>query len=119
MLSYIYKILIKPMSNKRKNGSGKRKSYTSQFKLDRSIEAIKKDNLSEVSRKYDLSVNLISNWKDRLIEQGAKIFETSPDQENRELKTKIAKLEQMLGKKEVELNLLKNFSDFYESQNTP
>lgn len=107
------------MPYKRKTGSGKRKSYTSQFKFDRSVEAIKKSNLSEVSRKYDVSVNLISNWKDRLLEQGAKIFETSPDQERNELKIKIAKLEQMLGKKEVELSLLKNFSDFYESQNTP
>lgn len=107
------------MNYKQKNGSGKRKSYTSQFKFDRSIEAIKRNNLSEVSRKYDVSVNLISNWKDRLLEQGAKIFETSPDQERNELKIKIAKLEQMLGRKEVELNLLKNFSDFYESRNTP
>lgn len=107
------------MPYKKKNGSGKRKTYTPQFKLDRSVEAIKTGNLSVVSRKYDLSVNLISNWKDRLLEQGAKIFETSPDQERNELKDKIAKLEQMLGKKEVELNLLKNFSDFYESRNTP
>lgn len=107
------------MNYKQKNGSGKRKAYTSQFKFDRSIEAIKKDNLSEVSRKYDVSVNLISNWKDRLLEQGARIFETGPDQERNELKAKIAKLEQILGKKEVELNLLKNFSDFYESRNTP
>lgn len=106
------------MPYKQKNGSGKRKSYSPQFKLDRSVEALKTGNLSEVSRKYDLSVNLISNWKDRLLEQGTRIFETSPDQERNELKAKIAKLEQMLGKKEVELNLLKNFSDFYESRNT-
>ena len=107
------------MSYKRKTGSGKRKSYAPQFKFDRSVEALKTSNLSEVSRKYDLSVNLISNWKDRLLEQGARIFEASPDQERNELKIKIAKLEQMLGKKEVELSLLKNFSDFYESRNTP
>lgn len=107
------------MNYKQKIGSGKRKSYTPQFKMDRSVEAIKTNNYSEIARKYDISVNIVSNWTNHLLEQGARIFETSPDQENKELKAKIAKLEQMLGKKEVELNLLKNFSDFYESRNTP
>ena len=97
----------------------KRKQYTSQFKLDRAIEAIKNDNLSEISRKYGLGANLISNWKSHLLEQGSHIFETSPNRENKELKSQIAKLEQMLGKKEIELNLIKNFSDFYQSRNTP
>ncbi len=57
-------------------------------------------------------------WIKHLNEQGFHIFETTPDQQNKQLKGKIAKLEQMVGKKEVELNLLKNFSDFYESQDT-
>jgi len=42
-------------------------------------------------------------------EQGFHVFETSPDQQNKQLKNKIANLEQMVGKKEVELNLLKIF----------
>jgi len=54
-----------------------------------------------------------------LLERGYRIFETSPDQELGGLKKQIAKLEQMVGKKEVELNLLKNFSDFYSSQSSP
>jgi len=95
-----------------------RKQYSPQFKIDRTIDAIKTGNLSEVSRKYGVSVNILSNWTTRFMEQGSRIFETSPDQEKNILKNKIAKLEQMLGKKEVELNLLKNFSDFYESKNT-
>jgi len=32
------------------------------------------------------------------------------------LKKKIAQMEQLLGKKEIELNLIKNFADFYSSQ---
>jgi len=78
-------------------------------------EAIKTNNLSEISRKYNVPVNVISIWVKRLNEQGSHVFETSPDQQNRQLKNKIANLEQMVGKKEVELNLLKNFSDFYLS----
>ena len=101
------------------NSSKKRKTYMPQFKFDRAIEAVKKDNLSEISRKYNVNVNVISHWRDQLLERGSHIFATLPDQENKELKTKIAKLEQMIGKKEVELSLIKNFSDFYASRNTP
>ena len=96
-----------------------RKNYSPQFKFDRALEAIKIDNLSEISRKYGVSINVLSNWRSQLLQRGTQVFETSPNQEKNILKNKIGKLEQMLGKKEVELNLLKNFSDFYESQNTP
>jgi len=95
----------------------KRKQYTSQFKFDRAIEAIKTGNLSEVSRKYDIAVNVLSNWRSELLKKGAQTFVMTPDKEQKQLKAKIAKLEQMLGKKEVELSVLKNFSDFYESEN--
>lgn len=94
-----------------------RKSYAPQFKFDRAIETVKNGNLSEISRKYAVSVNILSMWRSALLEKGSHIFETSPDQEKNELKAKIAKLEQMIGKKEIELNLLKNFSDFYQSRN--
>lgn len=95
-----------------------RRKHTPQFKFNLAKEAVKTGNLSEVSRKYGVGVNIISTWMKRLEEQGFHIFETTPDQQNKQLKGKIAKLEQMVGKKEVELNLLKNFSDFYESQDT-
>jgi transposase len=99
--------------------SNKRKQYSPQFKFDRALEAIKSANLSEISRKYGVSVNVLSNWRSELLKRGAQTFTTTPDQENNRLRAKIAKLEQMLGKKEVELNVLKNFSDFYASQDTP
>jgi len=102
-----------------KSSTGKsRKKYTAQFKFNLAKEAIKSGNLSEISRRYDVSVSIISTWAKHLEDQGYHIFETTPDQENHELKGKISRLEQMVGKKEIELNLLKNFSDFYASQNT-
>lgn len=100
-------------------GSRKNNKYTPQFKLDRALEALRTDNVAEIARKYDLNANLLYLWKGQLLERGFQIFETSPDQAVSELKTKVARLEQMLGKKEVELSLLKNFSDFYSSRNTP
>jgi len=99
--------------------SGKsRKKYTAQFKYKLAQEAIKAGNLSEIARKYGVGANLLSKWIKQLEEHGFHIFETTPDQQNKHLQDKIAKLEQMVGKKEVELSLLKNFSDFYRSQDT-
>ena len=89
-----------------------RKQYTAQFKFDRAVEAIKTDNLSTLGRKYGIGVNLLSRWRQDLLSRGYRVFENGPDQENQHLHQQINKLEQMVGKKEVELNLLKNFSDF-------
>ena len=106
------------MSFPKTTGKKARKKYTPQFKFNLAKEAIKTGNLSEISRKYGVGVNILSTWVKHLEDQGFHIFETTPDQQNKQLKGKIAKLEQMVGKKEVELNLLKNFSDFYQSQDT-
>lgn len=99
--------------------SKNRKQYSPQFKFDRALEAIKTGNISEISRKYGVSVNILSKWRSELLTRGGQIFAANSDQEKNRLQSKIAKLEQMLGKKEVELNVLKNFSDFYASQDTP
>jgi len=96
----------------------KKTNYTPQFKLDRALEAVQTNNISEIARKYNLNPNLLYIWRDQLIERGISVFETSPNQTVNELKAKVGKLEQMIGKKEVELNLLKNFSDFYSSRST-
>jgi len=104
-------VVTKVTSRRKKN------SYSSQFKLDRALEAVKTNNIADIARKYNLSSNLLYLWRDQLIERGAALFETAPDGEVKELKNKVGKLEQMIGKKEVELSLLKNFSDFYSSRN--
>jgi transposase len=100
-------------------GAPKRKkaSYSPQFKLDRALEAISTNNVAEIARKYNLSPNVIYLWRDQVIERGTSIFNGSNNNETKELKAKVSKLEQMIGKKEVELSLLKNFSDFYSSRN--
>ncbi len=110
------------MSQAKKAGAAgyrKKKVYTAQFKFDRVVDILKGGNAAEIGRKYEVNPNLLYLWRDQLAERGVKAFENSPDQVLGELKTKVARLEQMLGKKEVELNLLKNFSDFYSSRSAP
>lgn len=108
-----------PVTANKNISSKKKNKHAPQFKLDRALDILRSNNVSEVARKYGLNPNLLYVWRDQLLERGAAIYETTPDQTVNELKGKVARLEQMVGKKEVELNLLKNFSDFYSSRNTP
>jgi len=92
-----------------------RKQHTAAFKTTVALAAVKSQKAAEVARKYGVTAGLVSKWKKQLEEHGSTVFETAPDKENRELKKKVEKLEQLIGKKEVELALIKNFVDFYES----
>jgi len=95
-----------------------RKQYTSEFKFKLVQESLKNDNMTAVARKYGMNFGLLAKWKNHFMEHGKQVFETNIDKEKEDQRKKIAKLEQLIGKKEIELNLIKNFSDFYESQNT-
>lgn len=94
----------------------KRNNYTPRFKFDRVVESIKNDNVAQVARQYGIGANLLSKWRSEFLEGGHSFFETKPNQEVENLKKQIHRLEQLLGKKEIELALIKNFADFYESQ---
>jgi len=95
-----------------------RKQYTPEFKFKLVEESIRNENMTEVARKHGVNFTLLAKWKNYFLEHGKQVFETNSGKDTEELKKKIAKLEQIIGKKEIELNLIKNFSDFYESKNT-
>jgi len=67
----------------------------------------------DVSRQYGVTSGLVSKWVAQVKQHGYVVFETTPDKERQELRARVGKLEQLIGKKEVELSLLKNFMDFY------
>lgn len=86
---------------------GKR-TYSSDFKLQVVLEALQSEGTdAEVARAYDIHPVTLSNWKTKLKENGSKAFGGSD--ELKQKKKKIAKLERMIGQKEVEIALLKNF----------
>jgi transposase-like protein len=92
---------------------GKRKKHTPKFKFTAVLESIQKDSVAEVARKYGINANQLSTWRKRFFDDGYAVFESTKDQEKQRLEKKLAKMEQLLGKKEVELSLLKNYLDFY------
>ena len=70
------------------------RTYSPEFRLQVVLEALQSDGTdAEVARAYDVHPVTLSNWKKKL----------------KEKKDKIAKLERVVGKKEVEIALLKNF----------
>jgi len=93
----------------------KKRVHSPDFKFKVAQEAIKTGKSVETARSYGITHGLLSKWKSQIQDNGHTLFETAPDKENKELRKKMARLEQIIGKKEVELNLVKNFMDFYES----
>ncbi len=95
-----------------------KKKYTSKTKFDIVMETIKSGNVVEVARRHGISHGILSTWRKHFLESAPQVFESTTNKEITNLNNKVKDLERMLGKKEVEVNLLKNFSDFYQSQNT-
>ena len=89
-----------------------RRKHSAQIKLQIALQALSgRKSVQEISREYDINPNLISKWKKKLQEEGFRVFETkTPKNDPRK---KIAELENIIGKKEVEIQLLKKYLGFY------
>lgn len=82
--------------------------YTSRFKFQVVLEVLRTTkNIGQVAKMYGVHPVTITNWKKELIEKGPEIF----GQQNtlQEYEKKIQELERLIGHKEVEIALLKNF----------
>jgi len=84
----------------------KRKVYTSRVKFQAVIEVLKGKAVGEVARAYGFHPTMFSKWRKKFEEQGYQIFdEGKEDESNR----KVDELTRLVGKKEVEIELLKKF----------
>jgi transposase-like protein len=85
------------------------KRYSAKFKFNVVLEALKSPEKSdaEVARAMEVHPATLSRWKREFEEKGPEVFGGS--EEVKEYEERIGQLERMLGQKEVELALLKNF----------
>ena len=84
------------------------KRYSPKLKFQVVLELLKGDKTpAQVGRTYNVHPNSAGLWKRAFLEKGPEIF--SKDGVVAEYERRIAELEQLLGKKEVEIALLKNF----------
>jgi transposase-like protein len=84
------------------------KRYSPQLKFQIVLELLRGDKTpGQVAKAYGVHPNSASAWKRTFLEKGAEVF--AQDGTVAEYERRIAELERLLGKKEVEIALLKNF----------
>lgn len=82
--------------------------YSPKLKFQLVLEVLTCDKtVGQVAKAYGLHPNSVSAWKQTFLEKGPEIF--AQDGTVAQYEQRIAELEQLLGKKEVEIALLKNF----------
>jgi transposase-like protein len=84
------------------------KRYSPNLKFQVVLELLEGNKtVAQVAKAYGIHPNTASGWKRDFLEKGPEIF--AQDGTVAEYERRIAELEQLLGKKEVEIALLKNF----------
>ena len=85
-----------------------RRKYSSKIKFHAVLETLKGDrDVGQIARAYGIHPRSIYFWKDQFMEKGPEVF--SEKNIVSQYEKGIAGLEQMIGKKEVEIALLKIF----------
>jgi transposase len=86
----------------------KPKTYTPKFKFQLVLEVLQGERSEvELGRIYGVHHTTLSKWKRQFMERGAEVF--SGDEEVKRYEKRVAELERMIGQKEIELALSKNF----------
>ena len=84
------------------------KRYTAKFKFQVVVELLSGEKTAaQVAKAYGIHPNTANSWKKAFLEKGAEVF--SQESMIAEYERRIAEMEQLLGKKELEIALLKNF----------
>jgi transposase len=88
--------------------ANKPKSYTPRFKFQIVLEVLQGERSEvELGRVYGVHHTTISKWKRHFLEHGPEVF--GGNEEVKRYEKRVADLERMIGQKEVELALLKNY----------
>lgn len=84
------------------------KPYPPKLKFQIVLELLQSNkSLGQVAKAYGVHPNSILGWKETVLGKGPELFRK--DSTVAEYEKRIAQLEQLLGRKEVEIALLKNF----------
>jgi len=84
------------------------KRYSPKLKFQIVLELLRGEKtVGQVAKAYGVHPNSASTWKRAVLEKGPEIF--AQNSTVAEYERRIADLERLLGKKEVEIALLKNF----------
>lgn len=86
----------------------KRRNFSSEFKAKVALDSLRgSKTLTELSQKYKVHPNAISNWRKQLLENLPGIFDGKRGSKPRETEELTNRLYQQIGKLQVELEWLK------------
>ena len=86
----------------------KGKRYSPRFQFQVVLEVLKGDREAvEIARAYNIHPTTVSRWKQEFLEKGAEVF--GEGKAVAQYEKRLRELEQLLGRKEVEIALLRNF----------
>jgi transposase len=92
--------------------SGKKTSYSNEFKFKVALDAIRSDKtLAELVAEYNVASSLISKWRKQLLECGSNAFAATYSQQSND---KEKNLYEQLGRQAMEINYLKKFVERYQ-----
>lgn len=91
------------MNQRKKKG----KRYSPKLRFTAAIEAIKGKDLGRIAKYYGVHPTSVGHWRDQVLEKGPDLF--SSQSATATYEKRIAQLEQLVGKKELEIAFLKNF----------
>ncbi len=84
------------------------KRYSAKLKFQVALELLRGEKtLAQVAKAYGIHPNTALAWKQTFLDKGPEVF--GQDGTVAEYERRLADLERLLGKKEVEVALLKNF----------
>ena len=85
-----------------------RKRYSPKLKFQVVLEALAGEKTpGQIAKQYGIHPNSVALWKRAFLERGPELF--AEDSTVQQYERRLADLEQLLGKKEVEIALLTNF----------
>lgn len=85
-----------------------RKRYSQEFKFKAVMEVIKgKRKAAEIAKVFKVHPITLHQWKREFLDKGPEVFGGS--NKSKSYENRIKELERLLGQKEVEIALIKNF----------
>jgi len=85
-----------------------KRRYSAKFKAQVVLEALSGEkSAGQIAKAYGIHHNSVQLWTKRFVERAPEVFSEATTVQ--EYERQIRDLEQLLGKKEVEIALLKNF----------
>lgn len=85
-----------------------RKKYSPEFKQQIIKEVLEVGNGSLVARKYDINQNIINRWVRQSRSNGTKHTSLPMPQDHKQLLAENEQLKKLLGKKELEIEILRD-----------